>query len=91
MSRAYDIRGQYSVSGFQIMSAFSDYFEVRGFETLRHCPSCGERMRTNGNGDFSCLNCDYEDHQDIQPLIEAGLDYPTPAHARGMNRYFGYR
>jgi len=90
MSSAYDTRGEYSISGFQIVP-MGDCFEVHGFETLRHCPGCGNRMRTNGHGDFSCLNCDYEDHQDIRPLIEAGLGYAVPANSRRVGRYFGYR
>lgn len=55
--------------------------------TYRRCPECGHRMVTTGLGWFWCEPCGYKDKQDVQPLRDAGLDYPIGS---GWNREFAW-
>lgn len=61
------------------------------FLSQRRCPVCGpkQRMLTNGNGDFRCEICKVRDHKEVQPLIDAGLDYLVPARDRNAARVMG--
>ncbi len=82
--------GEYNVRGYHTV-VIGDFYEVQGFATLRPCPTCGKRLRTQGHGQFFCLGCGYEDKQDVEPLLKAGLDYPFPSHGKHLNMFFGYR
>jgi len=79
-------RASYSVTeGFpERRGLYSGYFR-----TERRCPECGKRMQTNGNGDFRCLPCDYQDKQDVRWIKEAGLGYKFTAHSKGQCAVFG--
>lgn len=82
--------GEYTVHGMDML-VVNDYFDVQGFETLRKCPACGKRLRSNGNGSFWCLGCEYRDSQDVSALKASDLDYHMPVNHSWLNRYFGYR
>jgi predicted RNA-binding Zn-ribbon protein involved in translation (DUF1610 family) len=45
--------------------------------SMRPCPECGGKMRTNREGRFVCPGCEYSDIQDVQKLKNAGLDYAS--------------
>jgi tRNA(Ile2) C34 agmatinyltransferase TiaS len=81
-------KGEYRVGDY-MSSPVMDYFEVNGFETLRRCPECKHRMRTNGHGVFWCA-CGYSDKQDVSKLLDTDLDYPVPTNSRTM-RIYGWK
>lgn len=50
-----------------------------GFRSLRRCPvpNCETTLITNGNGEFRCETCGFEDKQEVDSLRKKGLDYPA--------------
>lgn len=83
-----DLHAEYRVGDYSTKPV-ADWFEVNGFETMRLCPHCRRRMRTNGNGNFWCLECEYWDTQDVRKLLHMGLDYPVPVNSKTMARSVG--
>lgn len=74
----FSIHAEYR-TGDYATNPINDWFDVQGFETMRPCPKCRKRMRSNGKGIFWCLECEYADRKDVTKLLAAGLDYPIPA------------
>ena len=45
--------------------------------SMRPCPGCRRKMRTDREGRFTCPGCGYSDTQNVQKLKKSGLGYAS--------------